>query len=180
MAGSPASPRCRPIAALLLSTVLLLVPLLAGSPAGAADKAKATTVDKLAGQVVLSSRPFPAKFQSDGAFLAAMRRMKTDTFRLDPKRGVEIYFLAFFPFELDELSCEVYVFDVTDKAAGGQSKLVETQNQFLAQRGQRTLASTLTLDPERYEKDHTYRLIVARRSDRGLLAEARFVLRGPR
>jgi len=180
MGAAASCSRFRHAGALLPAALLSALLLLHGSTAAGEGKAAPRTVDKLAGQVVLSPRPFPPSFPSDEAFLATMRRMKTGSFHAGARGGWDIHFLAFFPFALDELSCEVHVFDVTYKESEGQSTHVETITQFLAQRGQRTLASTLYLDPERYEKEHTYRLIVARRSDRGLLAEARFVLFGKR
>jgi hypothetical protein len=158
--------------------LLLLGGLLGGVPLPA-RAAPRTTQEQLAGQVILSPREFPSSFPSDRAFLQAMRKMKTSVFKPLPKGGWTLHFLAFFRVPLEETSCEIHVFDVTHKSTAGTSRYVETMNQFLPQRGQQTLASTLRLDPDRYEAGHRYRLIVARRTDRALLAEAHFQLAGP-
>ena len=161
--------------------VLTLVSLLCLPDLGwTRPKKGSSTVDRLAGKVILSPRPFPPSFPSDRAFLKAMKRMDTKVFRATKKGLWEIDFLAFFPVPMEELTCELHFFDRTYKESKGKSEHVETRTKFLSRRGERTLASSLRLEAPQYKKDHTYRLIVARRSDRALLAEATFLLRGPR
>ncbi len=159
------------IAAVILAAGLLSPVALAKGP---------TVEEALAGKAVLSAREFPASFASDAQFIATMRRMRTRVFRAKKKGVWELHAMVFFPIALDEGACDLHFFDVTHKKETGKSTHVDVRTQFLAHRGERSMASTLILKDPPFKKDHTYRLIVARRSDRGLLADAYFTLKGPR
>jgi len=168
-------------ALLLFALFLQFSPLGAVARAeGPKAKASTTTVDALAGRVILSAKDFPHEFSSEANFLRTMRRMHTTSFRPSGKTGWDLQFLAFFPVPLDESICELHLFDVTEKQRGGKSQHVETRSQFVGERGRRTLQGNLRLPEPPFKGERRYRLIVARASDRGLLAEAEFVLRGQR
>lgn len=165
----------------LVATMATLAALAAlVGAAGAAPRAPTAAERSLAGRAIMSPKAFPPSFASEAAFLRAMRSMDKKVFYADSKGVWEVHYMAFFPVALDESTCEVHVFDITDKAQGGKSRHVETNTELVGQRGSRTLASTLVLQGPDFKPNRNYRMIVARRSDRGLLAKATFQLRAHR
>ena len=165
----------RPLA---LAAALMVAAL--GVSAGVEAKPPTGAEKALAGRAILSPKPFPPSFASEADFLRTMRRMDKKVFRPNAKGVWQIHYLAFFPVALDESSCQVHIFDITDTASGGKSKHVETNTELVGRRASRSLASTLTLHGPSFKPNRNYRVIIARSSDRGLLAKATFQLRARR
>lgn len=143
---------------------------------GLASSAEARTVERVfAGKVIITSKRAPMRFASQGAFASWLRRNNKKHIwpatKKDKKWKFE--FMAFFRRPLNDLECKIKFFDVTEG-----KKFIAADSFYTPQRGQRILASAMTLEQPRFSIDRKYLMQVISPRGNLLLASTTFWLRG--
>ncbi|MEE2789115.1 MAG: hypothetical protein VX589_17400 [Myxococcota bacterium] len=130
--------------------ILTILPLLA-TPAHARDPA-----DVFAGKVILSTKPFPASFKSDRAFVRFMKKANQKSVYYPKSNYLNLEFMGFFgrTYAATEYTCLVY--NVTDR-----NKLVRSFPIYPESRENRILASGFRISRDVFPEEKTYRLIVS-------------------
>lgn len=143
---------------------------------GLMGSAEARTVERIfAGKVIITNKRAPMRFASQGAFASWLRRNnkkhiwppKTE------KKKWKFEFMAFFRRPLNDLECKIKFFDVTEG-----KKFIAADSFYTPQRGQRILASNMTLEQPRFAVDRKYLMQVISPRGSVLLASTTFWLRG--
>jgi hypothetical protein len=128
-----------PRASFVAATAVVLALFAAPNPAVAGGKSPEKV---FAGKVILSSKRFPTYSKSASAYISAIRKLSKTSFMEDKATGGwKIYFAAFLTKPLDDLEILVKLYDVT----GRSKSVLATFEQFVDQRGQRTIISEFTL-----------------------------------
>lgn len=129
-------------ASFVAATAVVLALFAAPRPAVAGGKSPEKV---FAGKVILSSKRFPTYSKSASAYISAIRKLSKTSFMEDKSTGSwKIYFAAFLNKPLDDLEILVKLYDVT----GRTKSVLATFEQFVDQRGQRTIISEFTLSRE--------------------------------
>lgn len=130
-------------ASFVAATAVVLALFAAPNPAVAGGGKSPEKV--FAGKVILSSKRFPTYSKSASAYISAIRKQSKTSFMEDKSTGSwKIYFAAFLTKPLDDLEILVKLYDVT----GRTKSVLATFEQFVDQRGQRTIISEFTLSRE--------------------------------
>ena len=159
----------------LLAGIFLFVSLLL--PLDDAQAAKVEDVFK--GSVVLFLKPAPQIFPGPSAFVRFLKNNRKTHIWPDKKdkkdwrfKEWQFEFMAFFAKPLDDLEVTVKFFDITEG-----KKFVAADTFYTPSRGQRILASHLSLKKPRFAVNRKYSMIVlSARED--VLATTTFWLRG--
>lgn len=138
--------------------------------------------DVFKGRVLTSSKRFPTRAKSVGAYIKKLRKnVKSKLWEKGKDRKYEdrywkVYFAAFFRRPLNDLEVTIKLYDVTQSRTG---RLIVAFEQFLDRRGQRTVISSFKLQRSKFGVNKKIRLEV--RTHRGkLLAKGRLQLLGER
>lgn len=98
---------------------------------------------RFAGQVLLSDKRFPTTAKSEAAYVAAIKKQAKTNFQEDKEtQSWKIFYLAFLKAPLADVQYTVKMYDISGK----QQSLLATMEQFSDSRGQRTIASSFTLE----------------------------------
>lgn len=133
-----------------------------------------TPADKFKGKIILSTKPFPARFSSDAAFISHLKKADTKGFKFDEKGKVNIEFMAFFSkaHSVTEFTAKVY--DITDMSRPG---LVTTFPIYPGQKNLRILASGMTLDAGTFDEEHRYLMVITASYQGPGIAETKFAIK---
>lgn len=158
----------------LTLVALSLVPVLGWSPAASAG---GKPEDVFKGQIIITAKRLPTKFSSQGAFVDALRKAKTD--KLWPKEQTgndhavwEVEYIAFFAQALNDNEINVKFFDITD----GGSRFVAGDEQYTRERGARIFASNIQLAKPEFDVNRKYMMTIE--SGHRRIAITSFWLRG--
>ncbi|MCA9537953.1 MAG: hypothetical protein KC620_03645 [Myxococcales bacterium] len=148
---------------------LLFILLLSAAGAHARNPA-----DAFKGRIVLSTKPFPARFSSDARFISHMKSVDTKHFAFagtEEEEGVNVEFMAFFarPYTATEFTGTIY--DTTE----GQ-RMVTSFPVYPNQRETRILASFMKLDKASFPDEDRQYLFVITHNTR-VIAETKFVIK---
>jgi hypothetical protein len=153
----------------LLVLASLVVLALVSRPAVADVKPE----NVFAGKIITSDKRFPTKAKSGSAFVAAIRKQTKTQFMEDKKAQTwRIYYAAFFRKPLADIEVVVKLYD---PLAG--SAPVASFEQYLDERGGRTLLSDFTLD-RRNVKDVNRELIIVLEVAGQAVAKGKFKILG--
>ncbi len=90
-------------------------PLAAALCLFAADAEARKPADVFKGKIIMSTKPFPARFGSDRRFVSHMRKVDTDTFTYaDEAESLNIEFMAFFRRAYGGTEFPAMVYDITE------------------------------------------------------------------
>jgi hypothetical protein len=99
--------------------------------------------DAFAGQILISSAPYPTEAKSENAFTDAIKKQSTDRLQEDKENQKwTVFYAAFFSKPLNDLELTIKVFDISQP---GAQRLVDTFEQYLSASGQRAYISKMTL-----------------------------------
>src|SRR3979409_2556378 len=120
----------------------LFAGLLIGDRAAVAAKPE----DVFKGKIIITKNRLPMRFSSEGAFVAALQKNKTDkiwpTEEKGPESGTwEIEYLAFFAQPLNDSEIQVKFYDIT----GGEKRFVAGDPQYTREKGSRVFGSSIQL-----------------------------------
>jgi hypothetical protein len=160
--------------------VLLTVPLLSGLPSalglsGLAHAAKPEDVFK--GKIIITSSRLPTNFSSQGAFVAAVKKAKTDKLWPKEEKGNDhavwkIEYIAFFATPLNDNEVTLKFWEL----GGGSQRFVAGDEQYTRARGSRIFASSIEVTKPEFEQNKRYMMTLE--SGRRVLATTTFWLRG--
>lgn len=149
-----------PLAAALL---LLALPAHAKNPA-----------DVFKGKIVLSEKPFPARFNSDARFISHMKSVDDKSFTYAAEgEAINIEFMAFFARAHGGTNFPATIYDVTEGRRQVESFPIYPDPN---QKSTRILASNARLTADKFpDADRRYELVVV--SDGRIIAKTEFTIR---
>lgn len=149
----------------LLAGVLLV--------AGASSVRAANPERVFRGQILTAKKPFPTSAKSKRAFIHKLKKLKKDRFQENTdKKSWKIYYAAFFRRPLNDLEVTVKLYDITN----GSKKLVNSYQQYLSTRGQRSIISHITLERQYFGVNK--RILMVMENRHYVLAMGRFYILG--
>ena len=112
--------------------------------------------DVFAGKVVLSTKPFPARFKNDRAFVRYMKKANKKVVYYPKSNTLNLEFMGFFgrAYAATEYTCLVY--NVTDR-----NQLVTSFPIYPESRENRILASGFRISRDVFQEERKYRLIIS-------------------
>lgn len=124
------------------SVLALVAFVVVAAQAGSASAGRSPE-DVFRGQVLTAKKRFPTSDKSQSAYIAKLKKSKTDRFYEDKtNKSWKVHFAAFFRKPLNDLEVTVRLFDVTN----GGKKLINSFEQYLDGRGARSFTSNITLE----------------------------------
>jgi len=140
-----------------------------------AEAAKPEDVFK--GKIIITANRLPLRFASEGAFIAAINKAKTDRVWPKEEKGNDhavwnVEYIAFFAQPLNDNEVNVKFFEVT----GGSHRFVAGDEQYTREKGSRIFASNINLAKPEFETNRKYMMTVESR--RRIIATTTFWLRG--
>ena len=150
---------------LLLATSFVLV----ASPAVAKGP-----VEKLQGQIIVSTKLFPSRFDSDVAMAKYMRNNNTHELFAEGDDDWEFEYMAFLPKPVATLQAAVTFYDVT---VPGTQQLVDTYTFYPSDRGEKILNGGAQLGKSKFAADRKYLMVFSRGYGQRALAQTQLVLR---
>ena len=112
--------------------------------------------DVFAGKVILSTKPFPASFKNDRAFVRYMKKAHKKVVYYPKSNTLNLEFMGFFGrvYAATEYTCLVY--NVTDR-----NHLVTSFPIYPESRNNRILASGFRISRDTFQEERKYRLIIS-------------------
>jgi hypothetical protein len=155
-----------------IGMVALFVLALAGAAARAAKPE-----DVFKGKIIITKNRLPMKFSSQGAFVAALQRSKTDKIWPTEESGADhgvwnVEYVAFFAQPLNDSEIQVKFYDIT----AGEKKFVAGDPQYTRERGSRIFGSSIQLAKPEFDVRKHYMMTVESRGH--VLATTSFWLLG--
>ena len=159
--------RVRHLAVLSVATALVF---LLGSHT---PEANANPEKVFRGQILTSNKSFPTKAKSKRAYVKKLRKLKKTRFVENTKtKSWKIHYAAFFRRPLNDLEVTVKMFDITN----GKKKLVNSYEQYLDRRGEKSVVSYITLERDFFGVNKQILMVMESRNY--VLAQARFYIIG--
>lgn len=159
----------RSIRALIMGLAATFVVALSAPPADAGRKPE----DVFGGSIITSKKRFPSSAKSASKYISKLKKQRTSKFWEDKdKQRWKVYFAAFFKKPLNDLEVTVKIYDITD----GSKKLVASFEQYLDQRGQRSLISSVKLKRDEFGVNRHLMMVIENRGRR--LALGKFKILG--
>ena len=132
--------------------------------------------DVFKGKIIITKNRMPMRFSSQGAFVAALQKNKTDKIWPTEEKGDtgkwNIEYIAFFATPLNDSEIQVKFFDIT----GGDKKYVAGDPQYTREKGSRIFGSSIELAKPEFDVRKHYMMTIESRSR--VLAQTTFWLLG--
>ena len=157
----------------LVATVALCSVVCVGLSSTATAKRSKKPEDVFKGEIVLSEKKFPRKFESDKDFIKHMKKVDTKTFYANEKGEWRFSYMIFSEAPVGTMTAEVSYYDVTD----GDAVKVNTFALYPQDEKDRIINGKAKLTPDGEFKGHRkYRMVFSRGYGRKALATTEFVL----
>jgi hypothetical protein len=157
-----------------IAFVFLTIFVLLSLPGGVSSAAKPEDVFK--GKIIITKNRLPMRFSSQGAFVAALQKNRTDKIWPTEEKGESgswnIEYIAFFAQPLNDSEIQVKFYDIT----GGERKYVAGDPQYTRERGSRIFGSSIVLAKPEFDVRKHYMMNVESRGR--ILATTQFWLLG--
>lgn len=153
----------------LLSIVLTLAFVSVASPVHAGGG-----VDKLKGDIVVSTKRFPARFKSDEDMYKHMRKVNTHELTAEGEEDWKFEYMAFLPKPVATLQAAVSFYDVTTP---GTQQLIDTHVFYPSDRKEKILNGSAQLAKHKYSANRKYLMVFSRGYGQRALAQTKIVLR---
>jgi hypothetical protein len=138
------------------------------------DAAKPEDVFK--GKIIITKNRMPMRFPSEGQFVAALQKNKTDKIWPTEEKGEtgtwNLEYIAFFATPLNDSEIQVKFFDIT----GGEKKYVAGDPQYTREKGSRIFGSSIQLAKPEFDVRKHYMMTIESRGR--VLAMTQFWLLG--
>ena len=132
--------------------------------------------DVFKGKIIITKNRMPLRFSSQGAFVSALQKNKTDKIWPTEEKGDagkwNIEYIAFFATPLNDSEIQVKFFDIT----GGGNKYVAGDPQYTREKGSRIFGSSIELAKPEFDIRKHYMMTIESRSR--VLASTTFWLLG--
>ena len=142
-----------------LGLILAFLVMASVSPASAA-----APEDVFKGKIIITKNRMPLRFSSQGAFVAALQKNKTDKIWPTEEKGDagkwNIEYIAFFATPLNDSEIQVKFFDIT----GGGNKYVAGDPQYTREKGSRIFGSSIELAKPEFDIRKHYMMTIESRS----------------
>ena len=141
-----------------LGLVLAFLVLASVRPAAAAKPE-----DVFKGKIIITKNRMPMRFSSEGQFVAALQKNKTDKIWPTEEKGDtgkwNIEYIAFFATPLNDSEIQVKFFDIT----GGDKKYVAGDPQYTREKGSRIFGSSIELAKPEFDVRKHYMMTIETR-----------------
>ena len=125
------------------------------------------------GQILTSKKSFPTKAKSKRAYVKKLKKQRASRFKENTEtKSWKIHYAAFFRKPLNDLEVTVKLYDIT----GGKKKMINSYEQYLDRRGERSVISHITLEREFFGVNKRILMVMENRNY--ILAMARFWIVG--
>ena len=131
-------------------------------------------VDKLNGQIIVSTKRFPSRFKTDEEMAKYMRKTNTHELFAEGDEDWEFEYMAFLPKPVATLQAAVTFYDVT---VPGTQQLIDTYTFYPSDRGEKILNGGAQLKKGRFSPDRKYLMVFSRGYGQKALAQTVIVLR---
>ena len=122
--------------------------------------AAAKPEDVFKGKIIITKNRMPMRFSSEGQFVAALQKNKTDKIWPTEEKGDSgkwnIEYIAFFATPLNDSEIQVKFFDIT----GGEKKYVAGDPQYTRERGSRIFGSSIQLAKPEFDVRKHYMMTI--------------------
>ena len=126
------------------------------------------------GQVLTSDKRYPMSAKSANAYIAALRKQSKSNFQEDKdKKQWKVHFAAFFKKPLNDVEVQAKLYDITP---GQPRVMMASFDQYLDERGQRSLVSSMVLERKQFGVNK--QLMVTIESHGSVLATGKFKILG--
>jgi hypothetical protein len=154
-----------------------LAGLLVGFCGGAPSALAAKPEDVFKGKIIITKNRLPMKFSSQGAFVAALQKSKTEKIWPTEESGEDhgiwnIEYVAFFAQPLNDSEIQVKFYDIT----GGEKKYVAGDPQYTHEKGSRIFGSSIQLAKPEFDVRKHYMMTLSSREH--VIAQTSFWLLG--
>ena len=139
-----------------------------------AAPAHADKTDKLSGDIIVSEKRFPSRFDSDDEMYKYMRKVNTHELVVSGDDDWEFEYMAFLPKPIAVLQAAVSFYDVT---VPGTQKLIDTRIFYPADRRDKIISGGARLQKGKFSKDRKYLMVFSRGYGQRALAQTKIVLR---
>ena len=141
-----------------LGLILAFLVMASVSPASAA-----APEDVFKGKIIITKNRMPLRFSSQGAFVSALQKNKTDKIWPTEEKGDagkwNIEYIAFFATPLNDSEIQVKFFDIT----GGGNKYVAGDPQYTREKGSRIFGSSIELAKPEFDVRKHYQMNIETR-----------------
>lgn len=162
--------RSRAFTSLVAVLLTLSFSLVASSNAVAKGQ---SALNKLRGDIVVSTKRFPSKFESDDAMYKYMRKVNTHELTANSSGEWEYEYMAFLGKPVATLQAAVSFYDVTNP---GSQQLVDTRTFYPADRTEKILNGHARLG-SKFAPNRKYLMVFSRGYGQKALAQTKLVLR---
>ena len=132
--------------------------------------------DVFKGKIIITKNRMPLRFGSEGAFVSALQKNKTDKIWPTEEKGDagkwNIEYIAFFATPLNDSEIQVKFFDIT----AGEKKYVAGDPQYTREKGSRIFGSSIELAKPDFDVRKHYMMTIESRNR--VLASTTFWLLG--
>src|SRR5580765_6549881 len=133
--------------------------------------------DVFKGKIIITKNRLPLRFSSQGAFISALQKNKTDKLWPTEEKGDDhgiwnVEYIAFFAQPLNDSEIQVKFYDITT----GDKKYVAGDPQYTRERGSRIFGSSIELAKPEFDVRKHYMMTIESRSR--VLASTTFWLLG--
>ena len=119
--------------------------------------------DVFKGKIIITKNRMPMRFSTEGAFVAALQKNKTDKIWPTEEKGDagkwNIEYIAFFAQPLDDSEIQVKFYDITD----GGKKFVAGDPQMTRERGSRIFGASIELGKPEFDVRKHYLMTIESR-----------------
>jgi hypothetical protein len=141
-----------------------LLALLLGMAGSGSPALAARPEDVFKGKIIITKGRLPMKFSSQGAFVAALQKQKTDKIWPTEESGEDhgiwnIEYIAFFAQPLNDSEIQVKFYDIT----GGDRRYVAGDPQYTREKGSRIFGSSIQLAKPEFDVRKHYMMTVESR-----------------
>ena len=156
-----------------MTTVALCSVMCIGLSSTAIAKRGKKPEDVFKGDIILSEKKFPRKFDSDKEFIKHMKKVDTKSFYADEKGEWRFRYMIFSKTPVGTMTAEVTYYDVTD----GDAVKINTFALYPQDEKDRIISgkAKLTTDGD-FKGNRKYRMVFSRGYGRKALATTEFVL----
>ena len=112
--------------------------------------------DVFAGQIILSTKPFPYRFKSDRAFVRHMKKVRKKAVYYPASNEISLEFMAFFgrAYAATEYTCLVY--NLTER-----NRMVTSFPIYPESRNNRILASGFKIKIDEFPEERHYQIVIS-------------------
>lgn len=129
---------------------------------------------KFKGEIIISEKRFPSRFDSDREFIKHMKKVNTHLLVAEDEDDWEFEWMAFLPRPVAVLQASVTFYDITNP---GSKTLVNTFQFYPGNKKDKILNGHSSLSMDRFESNHKYLMVFSRGYGQKPLATTKFVLR---